>query len=148
MNVRWLAVALVPVLIACGSDDTPGADAAPEVDAPEVDAPPPIDAATAARLQATVSYTGAAQGSLILAAFPSMPPMGPPIGFAQAAQPAFPATLAIENLEAGTIYVLAVLDVAPASPTQPGPEDRQAWSAALSLTVGATTMTTLTLSDP
>ena len=62
MKVRLLAVALV--LVACGSEDTPGFDASSDIDAPEVDAPPPIDAATAARLEATVSYAGASQGSL------------------------------------------------------------------------------------
>lgn len=145
---RVLIVGIMWVFACGGGDDEPAAVDAAAIDAIAIDAAPPIDASTAARVQATVSYTGTAQGSLILAAFASMPPMGPPMGFAQSATPAFPATLAIENLAAGTVHVLALLDVAPASPTQPGPEDRQVWSGALTLTTGETTTTALTLTDP
>jgi hypothetical protein len=135
-------------VFACGGgdDDAVVVDAAP-IDGPAIDGPV-VDASTSGRVQATVNYTGSAQGSLVLAAFASMPPMGPPMGFAQAATPVFPASLAIENLAPGTVHVLALLVVAPASPTQPGPEDRQVWSGPLTLTAGATTTTTLTLIDP
>jgi hypothetical protein len=121
------------LLAACGDADEPSA----------VDA-----SATQARVAATVRYTGTAQGALVLAAFASMPPMGPPAGFAQHATPTFPATLAIENLAAGPAYVLAVLDVAPASPQQPGPEDRTVWSSQLTLALGETATIELTLGDP
>ena len=111
--------------------------------------PAPVDASsTVARVAATVRYTGNAQGALVLAAFPSMPPMGPPAGFAQMATPTFPATLSIENLQAGSAYVLALLDVAPASPQMPGPEDRTVWSSQLTLAIGETSTVELTLSDP
>jgi len=152
MKPIWSALALAVAACDAASDppvtDAAALDAAPVLDAPALDAAPPVDAATAARINATVSYAGSAQGALVLAAFRSMPPMGPPAGFAQAAQPAFPATLAIDGLGAGPAYVLALLDVPPASPQQPGPEDRTAWSPALTLTVGATTTVTLTLTDP
>ena len=138
-------------LAACGDSDDPAPDA-PAVDAPAVDAAPAIDAAidasTAARVAATVRYTGSAQGTLILATFPSMPPMGPPAGFAQRANPTFPEMLAIEDLQAGPAYVFAMLDVAPASPQMPGPEDRTVWSQQLTLAVGQTTDVELTLADP
>lgn len=138
-------------IVGCGDsepDDALAVDAA--LDAAAVDAPidAPIDAATTARVQATVSYAGSAQGALILASFASRPPMGPPAGFAQQATPTWPASLALENLQPGTAYVLALLDVPPASPTQPGPEDRVAWSEALTLTIGQTTTVALTLTDP
>lgn len=112
------------------------------------ESPPAVDASAAARVSATVRYNGTAQGSLVLAAFPSMPPMGPPMGFAQSAAPVFPATLAIEDLSAGPVYVLALLDVAPASPQMPGPEDRTAWSSRLDVARGATASVELTLLDP
>lgn len=152
MKPIWSALALAVAACDASSDppvtDAAALDAALVIDAAALDAAPPLDAATAARISATVSYAGSAQGALVLAAFRSMPPMGPPAGFAQAAQPAFPATLAIDGLGAGPAYVLALLDVPPASPQQPGPEDRTAWSSALTLTVGATTTVTLTLTDP
>ncbi len=130
-----------PAVDATASDAPVTIDAAPAIDAP-------IDASTVARISATVRYTGGAQGSLVVASFPNMPPMGPPAGFAQQASPTFPATVAIENLQAGPAYVLALLDVAPASPQQPGPEDRTVWSSALTLTVGHTATVELTLRDP
>lgn len=152
MKPIWSALALAVAACDASSDppvtDAAALDAALPIDAAALDAALPIDAATAARISATVSYAGSAQGALVLAAFRSMPPMGPPAGFAQAAQPAFPATLAIDGLGAGPAYVLALLDVPPASPQQPGPEDRTAWSSVLTLTVGATTTVTLTLTDP
>jgi hypothetical protein len=148
------ALFVVPLIAlgACDSDtasvDAAAIDAIAVDAAPPIDAPPPIDATTAARITATVRYAGTAQGSLIVAAFRSMPPMGPPAGFAMAAQPVFPATLSIDNLDAGPAFALAILDVAPASPQQPGPEDRLVWSSALTLVVGQTTTVTLMLVDP
>lgn len=149
MKPIWsVPVLALAVLGACDtSSDAPAIDAA-AIDAIDVDAAPPIDAPTAAIISATVSYTGTAQGALVLAAFRTMPPMGPPAGFAQAAQPTFPATLAIDGLAAGPIYVMALLDVAPASPQQPGPEDRMVWSSEQTLVVGQTVTVALTLTDP
>ena len=153
MKPFWVVSAIVALGACDSSSEAPAIDAA-AIDAvtiaaaPPFDAAPAIDAAVAARIAATVRYTGTAQGALVLAAFRSMPPMGPPAGFAQAAQPAFPATLAIDNLAAGPAYVLALLDVAPASPQSPGPEDRVVWSSPLTLVVGETTSVTLELTDP
>jgi hypothetical protein len=134
MKHLLLPASLVVLAAACGDSTDP---------APDVDA-----SASAARVTATVRYTGSAQGALVLAAFPSMPPMGPPAGFAQMATPSFPATLAIDNLQPGSAYVLALLDVAPASPQSPGPEDRTVWSSQLTLALGETATVELTLSDP
>lgn len=155
--ISLAVLAPLALVAACGDDeggtDDPAPDAAVTVDAPEPDAPPPIDApppdaAPATRIAATVAYDGDAEGSLILAVFTSFPPSGPPIGFAQDATPEFPAALTVDDVPAGTLYVLALLDVAPASPTQPGPEDRQAWSEALTIVEGETTNVELTLEDP
>lgn len=101
------------------------------------------------RIEATVAYAGTAAGTLVVAAFTSMPPMGPPAAFGQRTAPNFPATVELEGLAAGaTAYVLATLDVAPPSPQQPGPEDRVVWSSALTFpTEGATTVS-LTLPAP
>ena len=147
MKPLWVVFAIAALGACDSSSEAPAIDAA-AIDAVAIDAAPPIDAAVAARISATVRYTGTAQGALVLAAFRSMPPMGPPAGFAQAATPTFPATLAIEGLAAGPAYVLALLDVAPASPQSPGPEDRVAWSSPLTLVVGETTSVTLELTDP
>ena len=103
----------------------------------------------APRIEASVAYAGTAQGTLVLAAFPTKPPMGPPSSFAQRATPIFPETLVLEAVEPGaTLYVLAMLDVAPASPQQPGPEDRTSWSAALSIADEGATSVHIDLVDP
>ena len=101
------------------------------------------------RIEAAVAYGGTAEGTLIVAAFPSMPPMGAPTAFVQKATPAFPATLVLDTVQAGTkLYVLAMLDVAPPSPQQPGPEDRTVWSAAVDVASEGATSVSLKLVDP
>jgi hypothetical protein len=107
----------------------------------EEDAGPP-------RIETTVKYGGSAQGALVVAAFPSNPPMGAPTAVAQQSSPAFPTMLVLDTVEPGTtLYVLALLDVAPASPQQPGPEDRTTWSSPIVVGDGANAVT-LVLSDP
>ena len=102
------------------------------------------------RIEATVAYSGSAQGTLVVAAFPSMPPMGAPTAFAQKSAPAaFPATLVLEAVvPSAKLYVLAMLDVSPASPQQPGPEDRTVWSAAVTVADEGATPIDLTITDP
>jgi hypothetical protein len=114
------------LLVGCAADEDPG---------------PP-------RIETTVMYGGAAQGTLVVAAFTSIPPMGAPTAVAQQSTPAFPETLVLDTVEPGTtLYVLALLDVAPASPQQPGPEDRTSWSSPIVVGDGATAIT-LMLTDP
>lgn len=96
----------------------------------------------------TIEYVGTAEGTLIVAAFASLPPMGAPQGFAQESAPAFPATLMLTDLPAGTFHLLAMLDVAPPSPMQPGPEDLTAWSDPSEVTADAHVDVELTLVDP
>lgn len=102
------------------------------------------------RIEATVHYTGAAHGSLVVAAFKTMPPTGAPMAFAQKAAPMFPMMVTLgDTLEPSTtVYVLAMLDVAPASPQQPGPEDRTVWSSALTLMSEGAVPVDLALTDP
>ncbi len=127
-----LLVPLALVLVSgCGADDDPS-----------------VDAATSSRVRATVSYQGSAQGALVLAAFTSFPPAGAPAGFAQQVSPSFPASLTIEDLEPGTFHVLALLDVAPASPQQPGPEDITGWQMNVAADAGALAEVSITLQDP
>lgn len=139
------------LLVACGDrDPVVGIDAAPPPDA-DVVAPPDAatpDASTAPRVEVTIEYAGAAEGTLLAAAFTSFPPQGPPGAFAQDSSPVFPDTLVLEGLEPSTVYVLGFLDVDPPSPTQPGPEDLTVWSDGLTLVESETTTVTLTLVDP
>ena len=101
------------------------------------------------RIEATVAYSGTAQGTLVVAAFASIPPMGAPMAFAQQSAPTFPTTLVLEAVEpTQTVYVLALLDVSPASPQQPGPEDRTAWSPAVTVAAEGATTLQLTIADP
>lgn len=101
------------------------------------------------RIEAMVTYRGTAEGTLVVAAFPSKPPMGAPTAFEQKAMPTFPATLVLEGVQpSATLYVLAMLDVAPASPQQPGPEDRTVWSASIEVASEGPTSVSLGLVDP
>lgn len=114
-----------------------------------VDAGCGTDDAGPPRIEASVTYRGAAMGTLVVAAFPSMPPMGAPTSFVQKATPSFPATLVLDTVEPGTtLYVLAMLDVAPPSPQQPGPEDRTVWSAAVNVPSAGAATVSLSLVDP
>ncbi len=133
-NIVLLTAALTTGLGACGDSESAG-EAAP-------------DASTVARIEASVAYAGDAEGTLVLAAFASLPPMGGPMGLAQVAAPAFPQALVLDALAPGEAHVIAILDVAPASPTQPGPEDLTVWSEPLVLVEGETETITLTLVDP
>jgi len=100
------------------------------------------------KIEATVEYRGSAQGTLVVAAFTSIPPMGAPTAVAQQSTPQFPATLTLDTIDVGsTLYVLALLDVAPASPQQPGPEDRTHWSSPIVVAAGAQSLD-LMLTDP
>lgn len=143
-----VAAGLAAALAACSSSSTPAPtpDAAPAVvdaAAATVDAPVP---SALANVDVSVAYAGVKQGSLIVAAFRNFPPAGPPTAFQSVATPVFPATVQLRDLEAGTYYVVAILDVAPASPTNPGPEDLQAVSAPVTL-AGTSQAASLTLVD-
>jgi hypothetical protein len=127
VEMRWLMTTLALCCAAGCTDEDPG---------------PP-------RIEANVSYGGSARGALTVAAFSSMPPMGAPRAFAQKSVPSFPETVVIDQVEAAeTLYVLALIDVSPASPQQPGPEDRTAWSAAVTIAAEGATVVDLTITDP
>ncbi len=138
----------VSLLVAACADDPPTTIDPTPPDAAATSPDAASDAAAAPQIAVTVEYAGTARGTLIVAAFASFPPQGPPLAFAQDASPTFPAVLGLDGVPAGTAYVLALLDVAPASPTQPGPEDRTAWSEAVELEDDEPVALNLTLSDP
>lgn len=125
MRLHWLATLVL--VSACGADE-----------------PEPL------KIDATVRYSGTAQGALVVAAFTSIPPMGAPMAWAQNPTPTFPAVVSLaDTLEpSSTVYVLAMIDVAPASPQQPGPEDRTVWSPSLTLTTEGAVSVELMLKDP
>lgn len=112
---------------ACGGGDSPGpgtaADAAEEV----ADAAP----LRLADINVTVHYTGKLEGTLIVGAFLEFPVMSGPLAFVSIDTPTFPAVVRLRDLEPNTYYAVAVLDVEPASPTVPGPEDLLVGSDAL-----------------
>jgi hypothetical protein len=94
-----------------------------------------------------VAYNGTPNGALVIGAFRSVPPMGPPLAFQQVATPTFPASVTLRDLESGTVFVIAVLDRAPASPTRPGMEDLQAASGPLTV-AGTDLSVSLTITEP
>jgi hypothetical protein len=125
---------LLPPLLLCAAvpfaacTNSPGTSVSP--DAAKV---MPDSSTTLANIAVSVGYAGTKHGSVVVAAFRSFPPMGPPSAFQTVDMPTFPAMVTLRDLEAGTYYVVGMLDVAPASPTSPGPEDLQAVSAPLML---------------
>lgn len=140
---RALVVPLLVVLTAgCSSSEEPAAaDAA-------VDAAASADASIAlADIEVTVDYPGTKQGALVVGAFTSVPPMGPPKAFQTVAMPTFPAHVQLRDLEPGTVYVIAVLDMAPSSPTMPGAEDLQSASDPVMVN-GTDVNVAMTLADP
>jgi hypothetical protein len=142
--MRHPGTVMLVFLAACDGPGTPV-----ELDAavpPPPDAAP--DASRATRIEVTIEYGGAVEGTLLAAAFRDFPPQGPPVAVIQQAAPTFPAALVLDDLEPATVHVLGLLDAEPASPTQPGPEDLTAWSEALALAEGETATVTLTLEDP
>ena len=101
-----------------GTSAAPGGSAAPDA-APRV----------RGTVKATVRCAGTKLGPLGVGAFASSPPMGPPLAYGRVAAPMFPATVTLEGLAPGAaVYVIATLDVAPGSPSVPGPEDPTAAS--------------------
>jgi len=127
-------------LSACSSSDVP-------VDVDAAMASPDSSSVALADIAVTIGYTGAKRGSLVIAAFRSLPPMGPPAAFQTVSDPTFPATVTLRDLQAGTYYVMGVLDMAPASPTQPGAEDLQKASGPMVMS-GTSASVSLTLVDP
>ena len=127
-------------LSACSNDS----DA---VDLADASLPQPDTAGELADVTVSVAYAGTASGALVLGAFRSVPPMGPPLAFQMVNAPMFPEVVVLRDVEPGTVFVIAVLDRAPANPTRPGPEDLQAASGPLMLD-GTDTSVSLTLLDP
>jgi pimeloyl-ACP methyl ester carboxylesterase len=72
-----------------------------------------------------IQYTGALTGPLVVAAFASWPPLGPPSAFDQIPSPSFPARVSLPQLEAGTYTILAFIDVDNSGPMSPTDADVQ-----------------------
>jgi hypothetical protein len=117
-----IALILLFLCLGCGSNSTSTPDA------PKIDATPMVDAkvampATTGTIDVNVTYAGAKKGELIAVALKTFPPTTPPNGIGRTAMPVFPQKVTIKDLDPGMYTVLAVIDVLPASPTMPGPED-------------------------
>ena len=96
----------------------------------------------------SVSYDGPGAGQIVCGAFPSLPPTGPPLAFTMATPEAFPATIIVNKVPAGTTQFMAFLDLEPLSPTFPGPEDPIATSDPMEVEGGAPMTIELTLTLP
>lgn len=130
--VTLLGISATP-LSACSNESDTNASPDAAVIAPDT------GTGALADIAVSLDYPGTKQGSVVVAAFRSFPPMGPPSAFQTVAVPMFPAMVRLRDLEAGTYYVVGMLDIAPASPTSPGPEDLQAVSSPVMLP-GATSV--------
>jgi pimeloyl-ACP methyl ester carboxylesterase len=74
----------------------------------------------------TITYSGSASGPLVVAAFTSWPPIGPPISFEQEASPTYPVSISFPQLDAGTYTILAFIDVDESGSMSPTDADIQA----------------------
>ncbi|MCC6215239.1 MAG: hypothetical protein IT376_10240 [Polyangiaceae bacterium] len=96
----------------------------------------------------TVAYAGAETGALVVGVYTACPPAGPPVNLNMKRYdtPAFPQAYELTNVDPGSYYIVAVLDVGSNNPTMPGPEDLQACSGqvTVSASAGATADITLT----
>lgn len=79
----------------------------------------------ASTISGTVTYDGDKEGPLVVSIHSDFPPsMTNVMGFAQVAEPEFPATYTIENVYPGTYYVVAYISVGMFHPGA-GPGDPQ-----------------------
>ena len=140
-----LAIALIVLGLAahgCGDDSDPAAADG---------GTPGADGGEASRLSdviVSVTYEGDLEGALVVGAFTSDPPTSAPLAFQQRSAPEFPESVRLRGLEPGTYYVTAVLDLTPASPTLPGPEDATVTSDPLVVDGEPSHEIALTLTDP
>lgn len=135
-----LAAAL---LLGCGGDD-----AAPTS---------PTDSGAVSRdtsgsvgtISVKVRYTGARKGPLTIGAFPAPVPASPPVSFDTSKAPTYPYDAELRDMEPGTYWVVALIDVEPlgGSALRPGPEDLQTTSAAVEVKAGEKNTVELTLTD-
>jgi len=85
-------------------------------------------------INVTVNYTGDGAGTVVIAAFPTLPPTQGPLKFAMVMDTdAFPVSGTLSAVPGETCQVLAFLDLEPFNPTFPDETDPQVSSALLSL---------------
>lgn len=133
---------LVALLAGCGGDTDPGPGGGGSTD---------DDAGARAELSnvtVAVSYEGDREGALVVGAFLSDPPTGPPRAYREVVAPEFPQTVELRDLEPDTYYITAILDSEPASRTLPGPEDLTVTSDPLPVDGEPSHSVSLTLTDP
>lgn len=107
--------------------------------------------ATTGTITGTVYYDGTNTGNVGIAAFTSLPPMEAPAGMRMITDPEFPQVYEISNLDPGTYYLFASMDVGGDNPTTPDyAEDPVSnFSSAINITAGETVSgVDLTLVDP
>jgi hypothetical protein len=129
---------------ATGATTDAGKDAGPtgEMDSGAEDA----TATTPGSIVVNVTYTGTKTGELILVALKKFPPTTPPNGIGRVANPVFPQSVTIKDLDPASYTVVAVIDAPPASPTMPGPEDSSsAPKMAVEVKAGQATMIEMTI---
>ncbi|MCB9596137.1 MAG: hypothetical protein H6719_25670 [Sandaracinaceae bacterium] len=96
---------------------------------------------TRASIQGEVTYSGSADGSLLIGVFPwdeahPSQPMGPPADFVPVDTPTWPQPFELRSIRPGAYFVGAVLDVGRDSPTIPGAEDLAVYGDRLELVAG------------
>ena len=92
-------------------------------------------------LEVTVNYAGMEKGDVVVAAFESLPPAGPPLSFKLVKAADFPATVLMENIPGGSVQVLAFLDLEPFNIMAPDAGDPQISSMPVEINGGKTEIT-------
>ena len=108
--------------------------------------PAPTEEVAPTDITVRVNYEGPEVGELVVAAFPSLPPVGPPAKFVSVEASSFPVEVSLEGLTLPNCQLLVFLDLEPFGLTFPSPTDPIAESAVLQL--GAPLELDLTLVKP
>jgi hypothetical protein len=126
MNRIAILVTLTLFVTACSDDSkTP----APSPDLASVAAPADMTPASTSgngKISGQVRYAGTKTGTLKFALYDQQPgPTTPPkyFMFPTVANPTFPYAYTLDAVAPGSYYVVVILDVPPANPAIPGPED-------------------------
>ncbi len=148
-------LAIFAAVAGCGGDNSPAPTPTPTptpADMAKTPTPTPTgDMAMATggngstgKISGKVTYAGTNMGTLKFALYDQMPgPTTPPkyYMFPTVDNPTFPYAYTLDNVVPGAYWVVSILDVPPASPAIPGPEDAVGTSMGqVTVTAGGTGM--------
>ena len=154
-NIARLAVVAMlgcSVMLACSDDDTKPA-ATTGTDAGKPDTGTGADTSTPApdvAVRATVTYSGALKGPVLVTLFPTPVPAGPPAGTGSNETPTLPGsnTVDLKNVPPGKYSAFAYIMTGAEHRQGPSTEDPKGGPVDVTVTATATATVTIPLTDP